>query len=147
MPRHRECRVLSYPAELVYGIVADVERYPDFLPGMIKANIVRSTDQGFLADLTIGYQFFQDTYRSEVILTPLDRIDVNYVEGPFKHLYNHWIFKPISPQSVEVNFLIDFEFQSALFQGMIQKVFTQVVKSMVTAFEDRARTLSLRKRG
>lgn len=142
MPRHAERRILPYTPEALYTIVADVERYPEFLPWVLGADIINHTDQGFLADLTVGYKFFQDTYRSEVILTPGKRIDIRYVKGPFKHLHNHWIFIPLSPNSVDVDFFIDFEFQSSLFQGMIQTVFTDAVKKMITAFEDRARVLS-----
>ncbi|MCE3230634.1 MAG: ratA [Alphaproteobacteria bacterium] len=139
MPRYSERKVLPYPPEMLYAIVADVGRYPEFLPWVLAADVLKPTDQGFLADLTVGYKFFQDTYRSEVILTPHKRIDIKYIKGPFKHLHNHWIFTPAPSQGVEVDFFIDFEFQSSLFQGMIQTVFTEAVKKMIFAFEERAK--------
>jgi coenzyme Q-binding protein COQ10 len=70
MPRHSEKRTLPYSTEMMYAIVADVKRYPEFLPWILEADIIKQTEQGFLADLTVGYKLFQDTYRSEVILTP-----------------------------------------------------------------------------
>lgn len=142
MTHHAEHRSLPYPAEVIYDIVADVEHYPAFLPWVLEANIISRTDHGFIADLTIGYKFYQDTYRSEVILTPHERIVIRYMKGPFKYLHNRWIFTPTSPRSVDVNFFIDFEFKSSFFQGLIQTVFTHAVSKMVSAFEDRARVLS-----
>jgi len=141
MPRHSERRLLPYASETLYDIVADVEKYPEFLPWVLGADVMDQTDQGFLADLTVGYKIFQDTYRSEVILTPHQRIDIRYIKGPFKHLHNLWVFSPVSPNSTTIEFFIDFEFQSALFQGMIQAVFTEAVIKMVSAFEERARKL------
>jgi coenzyme Q-binding protein COQ10 len=142
MPRHTERRTLPYPSETLYAIVSDVKRYPEFLPWVLEADIIKQTDCGFLADLTVGYKLFQDTYRSEVLLTPNERVEIKYIKGPFKHLHNHWIFSSVSPNSVDIDFFIDFEFQSSLFQGMIQSIFTDAVKKMITAFEDRARMLS-----
>jgi coenzyme Q-binding protein COQ10 len=142
MPRHSEKRTLPYSAEMMYAIVADVKRYPEFLPWILEADIIKQTEQGFLADLTVGYKLFQDTYRSEVILTPQERVEIRYVKGPFKHLHNHWVFSPASSNSVHIDFFIDFEFQSSFFQSMIQSVFTEAVKKMVTAFEDRAKALT-----
>jgi coenzyme Q-binding protein COQ10 len=144
MPRHSERRTLPYSSEMIFSIVADVARYPEFLPWILDAGIIKKTDQGFLADLTVGYKFFQDTYRSEVILTPHERIEINYIKGPFKHLQNHWNFTPISENEVEVDFFIDFEFQSSLFQSMISTVFTDAVAKTITAFEERARKVTQR---
>ncbi len=76
MPHHTEKRTLPYPPETLYTIVADVKRYPEFLPWVLEADIIKQTDRGFLADLTVGYKLFQDTYRSEVILTPNERVEI-----------------------------------------------------------------------
>lgn len=147
MTHHAEQRSFPFPAEFIFNIVADVERYPEFLPWVLDAKIMSKSDHKFVADLTIGYQFYKDTYRSEVILTPHERIVIKYIKGPFKYLHNRWIFTPTSPNSVDVNFFIDFEFQSSFFQSMIQKVFAHAVGKMVSAFEHRARVLSIRLRG
>lgn len=146
MTHHAERLTLPYPPEVIYTIVADVKRYPEFLPWVLDAHIIAQTEQGFLADLTIGYQFYQDTYRSEVILTPNERIEIRYIKGPFKHLHNRWIFTPTALNGVDINFFIDFEFKSSFFQRMIQTLFTHAVTKMISAFEDRARVLSYTKR-
>lgn len=142
MPRHRDHRLLPYAPEILYAIVADVERYPEFLPWVLNADVLERTEHGFLADLTVGYKLFQETYRSEVILTPHERIDIRYIKGPFKHLHNHWIFSAAPSDSTDLNFFIDFDFQSMLFQGLIQTVFTDAVTKIVSAFEERARVLT-----
>ena len=145
MPRHHERRLLPYPPETLYAIVADVGRYPEFLPWVVSADVLDKTEQGFLADLTIGYKLFQDTYRSEVMLTPHERIDIRYIKGPFKYLRNHWVFSSTPPQGTTLDFFIDFEFQSTLFQSMVETVFTEAATKIISAFEERARALGGKK--
>jgi coenzyme Q-binding protein COQ10 len=137
--RHGEFRILPYPPETLFKIVADVERYPEFLPWVMGAKIINQTERGFIADLTVGYRFFKETYRSEVMLTPHERIEVRYIRGPFKYLLNTWKFSPTPANHVKIDFFIDFEFQSLLFQGIIQTIFTDAIPKMVSAFEERAR--------
>lgn len=141
MTRHTEQRILNHSAQTIYDLVSDVERYPEFLPWVLRAKTVSPTDRGFVADLTVGYKLFQETYRSHVILSPHSRVEVEYIQGPFKHLHNSWQFTPLSPESVLVDFLIDFEFQSFLFQKMIQPFFTEATQKMIAAFEGRAKNL------
>lgn len=138
MPTHAEKRILPYRAEQIYDLIANVELYPEFLPWVQSTNVISRTENSFVADLAVGYKFLSDAYRSEVILHPHHRIDVLYVKGPFKHLNNHWIFTQLDEKHVEVEFYIDFEFKSGLLQGMMQSVFSEVVKRMIHAFEKRA---------
>lgn len=138
MPTHAEKKILPYRAEQIFDLVADVERYPEFLPWVISAAIVSHKENSFLADLSVGYKIFRESYRSEVVLDPPNRIDINYVNGPFRYLNNHWVFTQIDDKHVEIDFFIDFEFHSNFFQGMMQTVFSEVVKRMIHAFEKRA---------
>lgn len=140
--RHGECRILPYTPETLFTIVADVEHYPEFLPWVMEAKIINQTTHGFIADLTVGYRFFKETYRSEVMLTPHERIEVRYIRGPFKYLLNTWKFSATPSNHVKVDFFIDFEFQSLLFQGIIETIFTDAIPKMVSAFEDRAKATS-----
>jgi len=143
MPYHVEKRVLPYSPQILYDIVADVKRYPEFLPWILKARIIDPTPQGFIADLTAGYKLFQGTYRSEVILIAPQRIEIRYIKGPFKHLNNHWVFSPHGT-GVMIDFFIEFEFQSSLFQRMVDAVFMEIVKKMITAFEERAKGVNFK---
>jgi coenzyme Q-binding protein COQ10 len=138
MPTHAEKRILPFKVKQIFDLVADVEKYPDFLPWVISAKIISREDNKFTADLEIGYKIIRTSYRSEVILTPHQTIDINYVDGPFRYLNNHWHFKELDEKLMEVDFFIDFDFQSSYLQVLLQSAFTEVVKRMIQAFEKRA---------
>jgi coenzyme Q-binding protein COQ10 len=94
-----------------------------------------------VADLIIGFKVFRERFTSRVTLDPEgNRIDVEYTEGPFKYLKNHWIFRE-HPQGCEIDFYVDFEFRSKLLQKTIELLFNEAVKRMVGAFETRAKQL------
>ena len=93
MPEHAEQRYLPYTPEKLFDLVADIERYPDFLPWCVGAEILDRVDNIIVADLMIGFKFIRETFTSEVILTAPTRIDVNYQKGPFKFLRNYWKFE------------------------------------------------------
>ncbi len=140
MPRHAETRVLPYTPEQLFALVADVERYPEFLPWCVAARI-REREAGLIvADLVIGYRMFRERFTSRVSLDPPQRIDVAYADGPFRYLSNRWNFAA-EAGGCRVEFFVDFEFTSRLLQKVIQVFFTEAVHRMVSAFERRARTL------
>lgn len=138
MPTHAEKRLLPFRAKQIFELVADVEKYPEFLPWVLSATILSKGDNKFTADLEIGYKIIRTSYRSEVILTPDQTIDVRYIIGPFQRLNNHWHFKEINDKWMEVDFFIDFDFQSSYLQVILQSAFSEVVKRMIQAFEKRA---------
>lgn len=138
MPTHAEKRILPYQVEQIFDLVADVEKYPEFLPWVLSAKIIQRTHDRFIADLEIGYKMIRTSYRSEVILTPHNAIDTHYMNGPFHHLNNHWAFTQLNEKLMEVDFFIDFEFQSSYLQTLLQATFGEVVKRMIQAFEKRA---------
>ena len=138
MPTHAEVRVLHHPPEQLFDLVADVEKYPEFLPWCVDARIRRREGDLVVADLVIGYRMFRERFTSTVALNRPDRIDVTYAEGPFRYLNNHWIFAPEGPDSCVIDFFVDFEFRSRVLQAMVGRVFGEAVKVMVHAFERRA---------
>lgn len=143
MPTHAERRVLPYTPQQLYELVADVERYPEFLPWCIGARVRRRESNLVVADLIIGFKMFRERFTSTVKLSPdgpAPRIDVSYADGPFKYLNNHWIFTPL-PQGCEIDFFVDFEFKSRLLQRAIELLFNEAVRRMVAAFEARAAAL------
>lgn len=142
MPTHAERRVLPYRPEQLFDLVADIERYPEFLPWCIAARIKRREGDVILADLVIGFKMIRERFTSRVRLDrPNLRIDVAYTEGPFRYLNNHWIFEPAPHDSCLLDFFVDFEFRSALLQKVIGVLFNEAVRRMVAAFEARARAL------
>jgi coenzyme Q-binding protein COQ10 len=137
MPTHAEQRHLPYTQEQLYDLVADVERYPEFLPWCVAARIRRREGNLLIADLVIGFKMLRERYTSKVTLGD-GRVDVAYLEGPFKYLNNHWIFKPAESGGTIIDFYVDFEFRSKLLQTVMGALFNEAVKLMVGAFEKRA---------
>ncbi len=141
MPTHDERRVVGYSPEQLYALVADVERYPEFLPWCIAARVRRRKDDLMVADLVIGFKMVRERFTSHVKLDPAGRqIDVSYIEGPFKYLDNHWVFED-HPEGCVIDFYVDFEFRSRLLQKMMEALFHEAVRRMVRAFEARAHDL------
>ncbi len=140
MPTHAERKLLRYTPEQMFDLVADVRRYPEFLPWCQAARVISRSDTELVADLTIGFRLFRETFRSRVTLDRPGHLHVRYETGPFRYLNNHWRFAPM-PEGTEVDFFVDFEFRSALLQAVIGVVFNEAVRLMVRAFERRARAL------
>jgi len=140
MPTHAEKRVLPYAPKQMYDLVADIERYPDFLPWCLAARITKRGEGMVEADLVIGFKMFRERFTSRVIFHPPDAIDVAYIKGPMRHLDNHWGFEP-HPDGCELGFFIDFEFRSRLMQKAMGVLFNEAVHRMVSAFETRAKKL------
>lgn len=138
MPTHAEVRVLHHPPEQLFDLVADVEKYPEFLPWCVDASIRRREGDLIVADLVIGYRMFRERFTSTVALDRPHRIDVTYSDGPFRYLNNHWIFAPEGSDSCVIDFFVDFEFRSRVLQAVVGRVFGEAVKVMVHAFERRA---------
>lgn len=131
-------RVLPFSAEQLYKLVADVKRYPEFLPWCAEAHVHKETPEEMLADLTIGYSFFSETFTSHVYLKPHESIDVECVKGPFDKMVNHWKFYPLNDHETEVEFSIDYQFKNPLFQMAMDKIYDTAFMKMTEAFEERA---------
>jgi coenzyme Q-binding protein COQ10 len=140
MPTHAEQRVLPYTPQQLFDLVADVERYPEFLPWCVGARIRERASGRILADLIIGFKLIRERFTSEVRLDPPQRIEATYTEGPFRYLNNHWGFTPVAG-GCRIDFFVDFEFRSRLLTKVIEVVFGEAVRRMVGAFERRARDL------
>jgi len=140
MPTHAEKRFLPFSREQLFNLVADVERYPEFLPWCVGVRVINREDNVINADLMIGFKMIREKFTSRVTLSAPDRIDVKYLNGPFRYLDNHWIFIP-RDGGCEIDFFIDFEFRSRLLRTLMEPLFNEAVRRMVAAFETRARSL------
>lgn len=145
MPSHTETKIVAYPADLMFAIVSDVEKYPEFLPWVNELRIVnRVSDTVFDSEMRVGFAGVNESYVSRVALNPPERtIDVALVRGPFRRLENHWRFVPQNG-SCEIEFAIAFEFKSPVLNMVAGKAFERVLLKMADAFEARARSLLLR---
>lgn len=140
MPTHAEKRVVAYTPDQLFDLVADVGKYPAFLPWCVGARVRSRTETELVADLTIGFGPFRESFTSRVSLDRPGCIKVRYENGPFRYLNNTWNFLP-HPRGCEVDFFVDFEFRSRILQAAIGVVFTEAVRRMVNAFLVRARAV------
>ena len=141
MPIHREKKILPYTPEQMFALVADVERYPEFLPWCVACRIrKRETPTSFTTDLQVGFKLVREQFTSRVTLEPSHAIAVTYLNGPFEHLTNEWKFAAV-PEGTAVDFFLTFEFKSRLLQSLIGVLFEEAVHRMVSAFETRAEKL------
>jgi len=138
MPTHAERQVLPYRPDQLFDLVADVEKYPQFLPWCVAARIRHRSNDELLADLTVGFGPLRESFVSRVTLERPHRVRVRYETGPFKYLNNQWEFVP-HQYGTEVDFFIDFEFRSRILQRAVGVVFNEAVRRMVQAFRKRAR--------
>lgn len=141
MPTHAEQRRLPYRPEQLYALVAEVDRYPEFLPWCKAARITKREDDTFYADLVVAFKVWRERFSSKVVLHPEHAVDVHYINGPFRYLNNHWQFKDAPDGGCLVDFYVDFEFKSRILQNLIGLLFEEAVRRMVGAFETRARQL------
>ncbi len=144
MPAHRESRVLPYTADMMYAVVSDVEKYPQFLPWVTGLSIVRRlSDTVFDSEMRVGFAGLSERYISRVTLDPVaHKVDVVKTEGgPFRQLENHWRFTP-KDEGCSVDFSIAFEFRNPLLNAVAGKAFGIVMMQMASAFEARAKALS-----
>ncbi len=138
MPTHAEKKILPYTPQQMYALVADVEKYPEFLPWCLASRIRKREGVVMFADLIIGFKMVRERFTSRVELNEAERrINVQYTDGPFQYLNNHWIFLEHEGGCC-VDFYVDFEFRSKMLQKIMGLLFNEAVRRMVQAFETRA---------
>lgn len=140
---------MPYSADEMYALIADVPSYPEFLPWVSAARVRSRRQEGDAeivdADLIVSFRLFRERFGSRVTLRPEatggKEIDVEYLDGPFRYLNNHWKFAPLDETSCEVDFFVDFAFKSRTLQMLIGAVFNEAMQRIVRAFESRAEAL------
>ncbi|MGQ8633195.1 type II toxin-antitoxin system RatA family toxin [Agrobacterium sp. DKPNP3] len=142
MPKFETHRFVKHSPDRMYDLVADVEKYPQFLP-LCEALTVRSRKERdgkelLVADMTVGYKAFRETFTTQVLLNPAERaIDVKYIDGPFRYLDNRWRFEATENGST-VHFFIDYEFKNRLLGAVMGSMFDRAFRMFAEAFEARA---------
>ncbi len=143
MPKFDTVRHVRHDADAMFALVADVEKYPQFLP-LCEALSVRSRKERdgqtvLVADMTVGYKAIRETFTSQVHLKPESRlIEVAYLDGPFRYLNNVWRFEPAADGGTDVHFSIDYEFRSRLLGAVMGTMFDRAFRTFAEAFEKRA---------
>lgn len=143
MPKFETVRPVRHRPDQMFALVADVERYPEFLPlcQSLRIRDRRESDGKTLlvADMTVAYKMVKETFASQVLLKPEEhRIDVKYVDGPFRYLDNRWDFEPRPGGGCDVKFFIDYEFKSRTLGLLMGSMFDFAFRRFASAFETRA---------
>jgi coenzyme Q-binding protein COQ10 len=148
MPSFRTTRLVPFTPHQMFDLVADVERYPLFLPLCEALSVMSREREGdtdiLVADMTAGYKAIRETFRSRV---RLDRtrcevvaVGVPGAMGPFSQLDNRWQFRP-APDGCDVDFAISYELRSAMLQMLVGALFDRAFRRYTEAFEARARVV------
>ncbi|MQB36684.1 type II toxin-antitoxin system RatA family toxin [Agrobacterium tumefaciens] len=143
MPKFETHRLVKHSPDRMYDLVADVEKYPQFLP-LCEALTVRSRKERdgkilLVADMTVGYKAIRETFTTQVLLNPAERaIDVKYIDGPFKYLENRWRFEASDEDGSAIHFFIDYEFKNRLLGAVMGSMFDRAFRMFAEAFETRA---------
>ncbi|GAA4659331.1 type II toxin-antitoxin system RatA family toxin [Bartonella pachyuromydis] len=144
MPTFTTHRQIAHSAREMFDLVADIERYPEFVP-MCEALIIRSRKECeektlLLADMIVGYKVIRENFTTQVFLQPKKNlIEVKYIDGPFKYLENRWAFHDIeNTNSCNVEFFIDYEFKSKMLKLVMGSMFDIAFHRFTDAFEMRA---------
>lgn len=144
MPQFSTRRRVNHSAAEMFDLVADVERYPEFVPLCSELRVRSRTGKGegvevIVAQMTVAYKLVRQTFTSRVTLDrPGLKIRVEYVDGPFRHLQNRWTFEAINDTACHVDFFIDYEFKSRTLGVLMGSLFDTVFRRMAGAFERRA---------
>ncbi|WP_420605230.1 type II toxin-antitoxin system RatA family toxin [Novosphingopyxis sp.] len=141
MPRHSEKRRMPYAPGQMYDLVADVKRYPEFLPWVLAMRVRKEDESETIADMVVGFKAIRETFTSKVVKTPKLKIHVEYIEGPLQYLRNDWSFDSDGEGGCLVHFEVDFAFRNRLFQSLAGQFFEKALMRMIGAFETRAEAL------
>jgi len=141
MPSHAEKRVVPYSPEQIFDLVVAVDDYQKFLPWCLESRITSRDGNVFYADLVVGYKMIREKFSSRVTALRPDHIHVEYTKGPMRYLSNHWRFIEREDGSCLIDFHVDFEFKNPLMKRLMEVFFSEIVRRMVGAFDERAREL------
>src|ERR1700693_614311 len=144
MPQFSTKRRVRHSAADMFDLVADGEKYPEFVPLCSALRIKSRTSKGegivvLIADMTVAYKIIRETFTSRVTLDrPNLKVLVEYLDGPFKHMHNRWAFRATGERTCEVGFFIDYEFRSRMLAMLMGALFDTAFRRFAAAFEQRA---------
>ena len=144
MPRFSSKRRLNHSASQMFDLVADVERYPEFVP-LCRSLKIRQRTPGpdgteiVIADMTVSFKLVREAFTSRVTLDrPNLKILVEYLQGPFSNLENRWSFEPKPDDFCDVGFFLSYEFKSRMLAMLMGTMFDAAFRRFAAAFERRA---------
>ena len=136
--------LVSYPAQEMYGLVDDIERYPEFLPWCAGTRVETRDGQSTRAAIQIDYRGIKQSFMTENRTQPPERIEIHLVSGPFRKLDGLWLFTPLAPDACKIQFHLHYEFSNRLLEKLVGPVFRHIAGSLLDAFLQRAEQLHRR---
>ena len=143
LPKFSRIHRVQHSAGEMFDLVADVEKYPEFLPLCedlkVRSRREKESAEILVTAMTVGYKAIRQTFTTQVVLDrPRLKIDVQYLDGPFRHLHNEWHFEPVEEKLCDVHFDIDYEFRSRSLGLLMGTMFDTAFRRFTVAFEQRA---------
>ena len=138
MRKIQKSAIVPYTVAQMYALVDDIDSYAEFLPWCSESEVMARTIDIVEAELTISYGQLNKTFTTRNINTPDSSIEMQLIEGPFKHLNGHWEFVMLGNEGCKVSLNMSFEFSNKLLDMTIGPVFSQIANSLVDAFTERA---------
>lgn len=139
MPTVNQSALVGYSAEQMYQLVNDYEKYPQFLSGCVGAKTLSLGENELNAELVIQKLGISQRFSTHNTMIPNQKITMQLLEGPFRHLSGAWTFQPFDEQSCKISLMLEFEFESPLVAMVFGKVFNELTLKMVNAFKQRAK--------
>ena len=136
--------LVSYPAEQMYGLVADIERYPEFLPWCAGTRVEMRDGRSTRAAIVIDYRGIKQTFTTENRTQSPERIEIRLVNGPFRKLDGLWMFTPLASDACKIQFHLHYEFSNRLLEKLVGPVFRHIAGTLLDAFLQRAAELHRR---
>lgn len=141
MPTVNQSALVAYSAEQMYRLVNDYEKYPQFISGCIGAKTLSLGENELNAELTIQKLGISQRFSTHNTMIPNEKITMQLLEGPFRHLSGAWTFQPFDEQSCKISLQLEFEFESPLVAMVFGKIFNELTLKMVNAFKQRAKEI------
>ena len=135
MVSFKKNKIISHPIKKIYNLVADVKKYPDFLPWCSDITIKEKAKKYIITQVKVGFKNINETYVCIVLLYPQKRITLDYISGPFVYLEIDWKFKKLTKRNTEVRFFCNFKFKSIFLKLCTSFFLKNAVKKMIDAFE------------
>lgn len=130
--------ITPYTPAQMYALVSDIENYKNYLPWCPSSQIISANADAQIARVDISYLKVKAHFTTRNVNTPNQRIDMDLVDGPFKHLKGHWVFTPLGEHGCKVEFKLDYTFSNIIIQKVIGAVFEIVIKNIVDSFVKKA---------
>ncbi|MEP6702346.1 MAG: type II toxin-antitoxin system RatA family toxin [Betaproteobacteria bacterium] len=137
--RHVHKSVLvAHPPERMFALVDAIEDYPKFLPWCGGATVICRSATSLEAEIQIAYRGIRQSFVTHNTNVPAERIDMNFVRGPFRSLAGRWLFIRVGDLGCRIEFTLDYEFTSTVMEALVGPVFDTIADTMVDAFVRRA---------